>query len=464
MRQTGFRDETEQVSGPAGLHLAGRLLKLAPVSRHHNRNKIVLHHIAIVGSGPSGLFCADALLRQRPDLKIDVFDRLPTPYGLIRFGVAPDHQGTKAVTRQFDRLFGSGSLRFIGNVGIGTELPLARLMETYDAVILALGAHADRSLGIPGEDLPGRYGSMAFVGWYNGHPDFRDIAPLLDRPAAAVIGQGNVAVDIARLLGKTAQELAASDLTAHAMAALGSTALTDIHMIGRRGPVEASFTTAELAELGRLENLRPVVAKADLPEALPAGLDPAEARVKEKNLALLHEFAARTDEKPVKLHFRFHSAPEAVLGTGRVEALKLKGSDAPLSTGTVISAIGYRTETQGDLPRANERGLLENDEGRIAPGLYVVGWAKRGPSGTIPTNRAEAKAVADRILADYNGDARPARAGSDAIDALLKQQGLAAIDWAGWKRIEAAETAAARQGAPREKLADWTGLRQAAAG
>ncbi|MFC3674152.1 NAD(P)-binding protein [Ferrovibrio xuzhouensis] len=424
----------------------------------------MLHHIAIVGSGPSGLFCADALLRQRPDLKIDVFDRLPTPYGLIRFGVAPDHQGTKAVTRQFDRLFGGGSLRFVGHVAVGTDLPLARLLETYDAVVLALGAHADRPLGVPGEELAGRYGSMAFVGWYNGHPDFRDLAPLLDRPAAAVIGQGNVAVDIARVLGKTAQEMAASDLTAHAMTAIGGAALSDIYMIGRRGPIEASFTSAELAELGRLENLRPVVAKADLPDNIPAGLDPAEARVKEKNLLLLHEFAARDDEKPVKLHFVFHRAPEAVLGSGRVEALKLKGSEAPLAAGTVVSAIGYRTETQGDLPRASERGVLANEEGRIAPGLYVVGWAKRGPSGTIPTNRAEAKAVADRILADFNGDETPAKAGSDAIDAMLKQQGLTAIDWSGWKRIEAAEAAAARQGSPREKLADWTGLRQAAAG
>lgn len=424
----------------------------------------MLHHIAIVGSGPSGLFCADALLRQRPDLKIDVFDRLPTPYGLIRFGVAPDHQGTKAVTRQFDRLFGGGSLRFIGHVAVGTDLPLARLLETYDAVVLALGAHADRPLGVPGEELAGRYGSMAFVGWYNGHPDFRDLAPLLDRPAAAVIGQGNVAVDIARVLGKTAQEMAASDLTAHARDALGTTALSDIYLIGRRGPIEASFTSAELAELGRLENVRPVVAKADLPDNIPAGLDPAEARVKEKNLSLLHEFAARDDEKPVKLHFVFHRAPEAVLGSGRVEGLKLKGSEAPLAAGAVISAIGYTTRTDGDLPQANERGVLANDEGRIAPGLYVVGWAKRGPSGTIPTNRAEAKAVADRILADFNGDEAPAKAGSDAIDAMLKQQGLTAIDWSGWKRIEAAETAAARQGSPREKLADWAGLRKAAAG
>lgn len=423
----------------------------------------MLHHIAIIGSGPSGLFCADALLRQRPDLKIDVFDRLPTPYGLIRFGVAPDHQGTKAVTRQFDRLFSGGSLRFIGNVAVGQDIPLARLAEHYDAVILALGAHADRPLGIPGEDLPGRYGSMAFVGWYNGHPDFRDLNPLLDRPGAAVIGVGNVAVDIVRVLGKTPAEMAASDICAHAAKAIAAAPLTDLYIVGRRGPVQATFTSAELAELGRLERVRPVVNKADLPSALPDGIDPAEAKVKEKNLQILHEFAERSEEKPVKLHFLFHSTPEAVLGNARVEGLKLKGREAPLAVGTAVSAIGYRTATGGDLPQPDERGIIPNDGGCIAPGLYVVGWAKRGPSGTIPTNRAEAKAVADRLLSDYASDSAPAKSGSAALDAWLRQQGVSPVDWVGWKRIESAEIAAARQGSPREKLADWTSLRRAAA-
>ncbi len=420
----------------------------------------MLHHIAIVGSGPSGLFCADALLRQRPDLKIDVFDRLPTPYGLIRCGVAPDHQGTKAVTRQFDRLFGGGSLRFIGNVTVGTDLPLARVAEHYDAIVLALGAHADRPLGIPGENLPGRYGSMAFVGWYNGHPDFHALDPLLDRSGVAVIGMGNVAVDIVRVLGKTPAEMAASDICSHAAAKISGAPLTDLYMIGRRGPVEASFTSAELAELGRLDRVRPVVDKANLPDTIPPGLDPAEARVKEKNLQILHEFASRSDDKPVRLHFLFHAVPEAVLGNGRVEGLKLKGQDAPLTVGTVISAIGYRTATIGDLPPADERGVIANTDGLVAPGLYVVGWAKRGPSGTIPTNRTEAKSVADRILADFADDTAPAKSGNAALDAWLRQQGLVAIDWAGWKRIEAAEIAAARQGSPREKLILWEDLRR----
>lgn len=420
----------------------------------------MLHHIAIIGSGPSGLFCADALLKQRPDLKIDVFDRLPTPYGLVRFGVAPDHQGTKAVTRQFDRLFGGGNLRFVGNIAVGRDLPLGRLAEHYDAIVLALGAHTDRPLGIPGEALPGRYGSMAFVGWYNGHPDFRSLDPLLDRSGVAVIGVGNVAVDIVRVLGKTPAEMAASDICTHAAQAIAAAPLTDLYLIGRRGPVEATFTSAELGELGRLERVRPVVNKADLPEVLPAGIDPSEAKVKEKNLQLLHEFAARTDDKPIKLHFLFHSAPEAVLGESRVEGVKLK--NRVLDVGTVISAIGYRTSTEGDLPQPDERGIIPNQDGKVSDGLYVVGWAKRGPSGTIPTNRAEAKAVADRILADFADDAAPAKSGSAALDAWLAQQNLTPVDWPGWKRIEAMEVAAARQGSPREKLVDWAALRQAA--
>lgn len=420
----------------------------------------MLHHIAIVGSGPSGLFCADALIRQKPELKIDVFDRLATPYGLVRFGVAPDHQGTKAVTRQFDRLFANPNVRFLGNVAVGTELPLADLRNHYDAVVLALGAHADRPMGVPGEELPGCYGSMAFVGWYNGHPDFRDLEPLLDRPAVAVIGMGNVSVDILRVLGKSKAEMASSDLTAHAAEKIAAAPLTDLYALGRRGPIEASFTSAELAEIGRLERVRPVVNKADLPDALPAGIDAADLKVKEKNLQLLHEFADRTDDKPIKLHFMFNQRSEAVLGRDRVEGLKLVGQDKPLEIGTLIRAIGYYTSTDGDLPPADAKGVIANTEGRIAPALYVVGWAKRGPSGTIPTNRSEAKTVADLLVADFATDTTPAKEGSAALDAWLESRGIHVIDWDGWKRIETAETAGATAPSPRAKLCDWATLRQ----
>jgi len=426
----------------------------------------VLQHIAIVGSGPAGLFTADALIRQRPELKIDVFERLPTPYGLARFGVAPDHQGTKAITRQFDRLFGNPQIRFLGDLAVGDALPLAILREHYDAVVLAVGAHQDRRLGIPGENLPGVYGSMAFVGWYNGHPDYAGLAPLLDMPGVAIIGQGNVAVDIARVLGKTPAEMAASDLCAHAASAIQAAAIRDIYLIGRRGPVEASFTSAELAELGKLERVRPVVNKADLPESLPADAlasNPGgDLKVKERNLQLLHDYAARSDDKPIRLHFLFHATPEAIIGGSRAEALRIKGAEAPLPAGTIISAIGYGTAGFGDLPAPDAAGRLSNQDGLIAPGLYTAGWAKRGPSGTIPTNRSEAKAVADKLLADFAEDAAPAKPGSAAMDAWLQAKALRTVDFTAWKRIEAAEIAAARSGAPREKYAEWETLRETA--
>ncbi|WP_374633122.1 FAD-dependent oxidoreductase [Ferrovibrio sp.] len=425
------------------------------------RTVTVLQHIAIVGSGPAGLFTADALIRQRPELKIDVFERLPTPYGLARFGVAPDHQGTKAITRQFDRLFGNPNIRFLGDLAVGETLPLAVLRDYYDAVVLAVGAHQDRRLGIPGEALPGVYGSMAFVGWYNGHPDFTGLSPLLDMPGVAIVGQGNVAVDIARVLSKTPAEMATADLCAHAAGSIQAAAIRDIYLIGRRGPIEASFTSAELAELGKLERVRPVVNKADLPESLPETAS-GDLKIKERNLQLLHDYAARSDDKPIRLHFVFHSTPDAILGESRAEALQIRNAATPLPVGTVISAIGYGTAGFGDLPAPDAAGRLPNQDGQIAPGLYTAGWAKRGPSGTIPTNRSEAKSVADKLLADFANDAAPAKPGSAALDGWLNGKGLQAVDYAAWKRIEAAETAAARPGAPREKLAEWAALRKAA--
>lgn len=422
----------------------------------------MLQHVAIVGSGPAGLFLADALIRQNPGLNIDVFERLPTPYGLARFGVAPDHQGTKAITRQFDRLFGNPQIQFFGGLDVGMQLPLNVLRENYDAVVLAIGAAGDRRLGLPGESLPGVYGSMAFVGWYNGHPDHAGLAPLLDRPGAAVIGNGNVAIDIVRVLSKTPAEMAASDLCAHAAQAIHAAPLRDIYLIGRRGPLDASFTSAELAELGKLEQVRPVVSRADLPDALPADHGGADPKVAARNFELLHEFAARSDEKPIRLHFLFRHRPVAILGSTRAEALQMQGGMPQIDVGTVISAIGYQTVAHGDLPVPDSAGRLPNELGRMETGLYAVGWAKRGPSGTIPTNRAEAKTVADLIVADFAGSSAAARPGRTAMLDWLRQARLTVVDFAAWKKIEAAEIAAAPQGAPRAKLADWTSLLDAA--
>ena len=280
--------------------------------------------IAIVGSGPSGLYCAEALNKRLPEVRIDIIDRQPVPYGLVRAGVAPDHQGTKAITRVFDRILQKPGVRFLGNVTVGSDVTLAELQASYDVVVLAIGAHADRRLGIPGEDLPGVHGSGAFVFWYNGHPDFRDPAiDLTHVTSVAVIGNGNVAIDVARVLAKTPAEMAKGDLVPHAAAAIHAAAITDIHFIGRRGPIEASFTNAELAELGRLERAVPLIDAADLPETVGT-VQEGLRKVKEANLASFRDFAAaRPGDKPIKLHFHFHAVPVALLGTAHVQGVRL---------------------------------------------------------------------------------------------------------------------------------------------
>lgn len=414
--------------------------------------------VAIVGAGPSGFFAADAVLRKHEDVCIDLIERLPTPYGLVRGGVAPDHQGTKAIMRQFERILMNPRVRFLGHVELGRDVTLAELRALYDAVIIATGAPVDRQLGIPGEDLPGVYGSGAFVGWYNGHPDHADLAPHLDGTTVAVIGNGNVAIDIVRVLAKTSTEMAASDLCAHAAQAIAAAPLKTLHLIGRRGPAEASFTTAELTELGTLARARPVVAATDLP-AKDAPVPEDAPKFARKNLEVLRGFTAAAD-KPIDIRFQFRARPIAILGRDRVEAVRLEhlpslghGSaetiDLPVSA--VVTAIGYRSPPLADLASDERRGTVANVDGRIALGLYVVGWAKRGPSGTIPTNRADSMAVVDLVLADL-GAPGLRKAGPEGLDRLLANRGRRTVSFADWQGINAAEIARAAPGHPREKF------------
>ncbi|SLN49569.1 FAD-dependent oxidoreductase [Oceanibacterium hippocampi] len=409
--------------------------------------------IAIVGAGPAGFYAADGLLRKAPGVTVDIIDRLPTPHGLVRAGVAPDHQGTKAVSRVFERVLDKPGVRFLGNVALGRDLALDELRTLYDAVILATGAPTDRRLGIPGEDLPGVHGSGAFVGWYNGHPDHAGHAPDLDVEAAAVIGNGNVAIDVVRVLARTPAELAASDIADDARARIAASPLRRLHMIGRRGPVEASFTNSELAELGRLEGASPRVDRADLPAGIGAVAEP-ERRVKEANLATLREFAGRTASPAGKvIDFRFHASPVAILGTDRVTGLRLAAGSGTvdLACGLVVTCIGYSAPPlDGVIPDA--AGIYANDGGRIADNLYVVGWARRGPSGTIPTNRADSQAVVERLLATI--DAGRGASGPDGLDGLLAGRGVEIVGRDGWRAIDRAETAGAPEGAPRRKLTD----------
>lgn len=418
--------------------------------------------VAIIGSGPSGFYAADGLLRKKPDCRIDILDRLPTPYGLVRGGVAPDHQSTKAVQRVFERIARREGVRFLGHVEVGRDVSYDELKARYDAVVVAIGCPVDRRLGIPGDTLPGVYGSWSFVGWYNGHPGLRDLDLALPGKAAAVIGNGNVAIDCVRVLAKTPDEMAKSDLCAHAAAVLAGARLEDIYLIGRRGPVEASFTPVELAELGELARCVPLVDGAAFERDIAAA-PPEAVKGKEKILDILRRFTAnKPGDKPLRLHFLFWSAPSAILGTGRVEALRLErrrpaegrvaaaGEICDLPVETVISAIGYRGQPFAGLPMDEARGIVRNVEGRVEPGVYAVGWSKRGPSGTIPTNRADSMAVAELILADLGGE--PGKEGPAALDRLLAGRGVRPVRFADWLRIGEAEIKRAGEGRPREKF------------
>lgn len=421
-----------------------------------------MRHIAIVGSGPAGFYTAEAALKALGDaVRIDIIDQLPTPYGLIRAGVAPDHQSIKAVARRYEAVGTDRRVRFVGGVEVGRDVGIAELCSLYHDVVLATGAPQDRTLGIEGDDLPGVIGSSAFVGWYNGHPSCRDLAPPLDCRAVAIVGNGNVAIDCARILAKTVAELRESDIVNHALDPLGRSAVEKIHILGRRGPYQASFTLKEVGELGELLRATPAVRPQDFPpEEADSGLETGQRRV----VATLRRFAAAgpDPEKPVTIALDFFRRPVRVLGTDRVTAIELAvtalddrgqvvdtGERLVLPVGMVITAIGYRTNAMPDVPFDEASGRLRNDGGCIAPGLWCVGWARRGPTGTIGTNRTDGYALVERLVATAaNGD----RPGASALDRLLHARSVQPACFEDWKRIDAAEVARARPGAPREKI------------
>ncbi|MEQ9815562.1 MAG: FAD-dependent oxidoreductase [Azospirillaceae bacterium] len=402
-------------------------------------------HIAIIGCGPAGIYTAERLGRVAKDDRIDVIDRLPAPFGLVRYGVAPDHQSTKAIARTLARALTRDNVGFIGNVEIGKQISLAEVRAHYDAVVLATGAPLDRRLGIPGEDLPGVQGSIRFVGWYNAHPDHADLAPDLAGVAeVVVIGAGNVALDVARVIAKTEAELASADLDPEALGRLAAMPLKRITIAARRGLDAVKFTPIELEEMGNLAQARPVVDPADLP---PPPTEGAEDKV----TALLRGFAAvpADDPRPVEIRFAFNLTPAAFEGEDRLEAVRFDGPDGPvtLPAQLAVSCIGYNSIPCDD--RAPERGCFANEDGRIEDGLYVVGWAKRGPSGTIPTNRKEAHEIADRLVAEIADNGRD---GADGLLALLDARGVRPVAMSDWERIDAAEMARAIGTRPRHKF------------
>jgi len=418
--------------------------------------------VAIVGSGPAGFYTADALVKSDSDCQIDIIERLPSPYGLIRFGVAPDHEKTKNVTRAFDRTASQEQVNYYGNVEIGRDVSLDALRGMYDAVVLAVGASLDRPLGLPGEDKAGVYGSATFVNWYNAHPDFRDLDPSLDTDTVVVLGNGNVAIDVARVLVKTPAEMAKTDLPSYVGRKIQASPITDVHMVGRRGPVEAKFTNVELREMGELENCVPQVDAGQLPDEVTGEMSDRDKRLREKNLASLRDFSTRdAGEKPKRVHFGFYASPVEIMGGDRVEAVRFErtkvengravglGEFFEIPCGLVIAAIGYMSGPIDNAPFDAKNGVVISEDGRVDDGLYAVGWIKRGPSGVIGTNKPDGKNAMAQIVADLGEGGKPGRA---ALEAALSAQDHRWVSFNDWLRIAAAEVAAAPNDAPRQKF------------
>jgi ferredoxin/flavodoxin---NADP+ reductase len=422
--------------------------------------------VAIVGSGPAGFYAAGALLAAGTSVEVDMIDRLPTPWGLVRLGVAPDHPKLKSVSRAFERIADQPGFRFLGNVEVGKDLTHADLLRLYDALIYAVGAQTDKRLGIPGEDLPGSWAATEFVAWYNGHPDYQDLSFDRNVERAVVIGNGNVAVDVARMLALTPAELAPTDATEPAIEAIGASSLHEIVMVGRRGPAQAAFTPPELAELGELAGADVIVDPSDLDGV--EGTDTHSVR----NVEVLREFAARRPSgKPRRLVLRFLRSPLAILGEGRVEGIELVRNtlDAEqraiateeretVSCGVVFRSVGYRGVALPGVPFDDGRGTIPNEVGRVAPGVYVAGWIKRGPTGVIGTNKKDAAETVELLLRDL-GDAPTKEVTADDVDALLDERGVRRVLYAGWLSIDQVEQAAgAKLGRPRVKLRTWEQL------
>lgn len=437
--------------------------------------------VAVVGAGPAGFYATEALLKQREDVRVDVIDRLPAPFGLVRYGVAPDHQKIKAVTRVFERLLDDPRVRFLGGVDVGRDLSAEDLARHYHATVLAYGAAGDRRLGIPGEDLRGSLSATDFVGWYNGHPDLADLEPPLDRSWAYVVGVGNVAVDVARLLAKTPAELAASDIARHAAVAMAGSQVTDIVVLGRRGPAEAKWTTKELREFGELEDADVVVDPTEMDVLLASRESIANDPAALRNLEVLEGFASRPlAGKRRRVYLRFLRSPLALepdaSGT-RVGAIVLErnelverpdgaigasgtGATERLPASLVLRSVGYRGRGLPGFPFDDRKAVIPNDRGRVLgadgsplAGVYATGWIKRGPSGVIGTNKPDAVETAQSLLADPVRAIDADAARPEAVDALLQGRGVTVLDRDCWRRIDAAETTAgAAAGRPRVKL------------
>ncbi len=434
--------------------------------------------VAIVGSGPSGYYAVDALLKSETPVEISMFERLPIPYGLVRSGVAPDHPKLKNAIKVYAKLSEAPEFRYFGNVTVGSDITVEELKQAYHAVIFTCGAETDRKLGIPGEDLTGSHTATEFVGWYNGHPDYRDREFDLSHETAVVIGQGNVAADVSRILAKTVDELKHTDIAQHALDALAESRIRDIYVVGRRGPAQAKFTSKELKEFGELEDCAPVV-------------DPGELALNQASIAELEDkdnaggkrvydiFKAFSETPPGKqnrrVHFTFCKGPVEITGTGRVEKLKLEknelsgepfsqsargtGEYMELDCGILFRSIGYRGVPVPGVPFDDKRGVIPNDDGRVLDGdqpadqLYTAGWIKRGATGIIGTNKPDAAATVQAMLGDTGKlEALGNKSGAEETLHILDERGIRYVNFADWEKIDRSEIERGEaKGKPREK-------------
>jgi ferredoxin--NADP+ reductase len=434
--------------------------------------------VAVVGSGPAGFYAAEALFKSETTVQVDVFDRLPTPYGLVRAGVAPDHQKLKNVIKVYERIAANPAFGFWGNVTVGRDLSLEELQRHYDAVVVSSGAETDRRLGIPGEDLPGSHTATEFVGWYNGHPDYQDREFDLSGKTAVVIGQGNVAMDVSRILAKTVDELGTTDITDHALGVLARSSVRDIYVIGRRGPVQAKFTPPEIKEIGELADCDPVVDPKDL-ELAPAcrtELEDAKDTHSRRNLDTLREFASRgAPAKSKRYHLRFFESPVELTGDGRLTHVVLEknaltgepfrqrasgtGETWTLECDILFRSVGYRGVPIDGFPFDDRSGVIPNREGRVLhadaplPGVYVSGWIKRGPSGVIGTNKPDSYETVASLLEDLPRLTPCPQPDPAPLRALLAERGVRVVTFEDWRRLDADEVErGTAKGKPREKF------------
>ena len=441
--------------------------------------------VAIVGSGPAGFYTAEHLMKpEETAVEVDMFDKLPTPFGLVRAGVAPDHPKIKSVIRVYEKTAARPGFRFFGNVEIGRDISVTELRERYHAVAFAYGTATDRKLGIPGEELPGSYSATEFVNWYNAHPDFAEREFDLSHERVVVIGNGNVAADVARMLALPRSELELTDTADHAIEALARSGVKEIVVLGRRGPAQAAFTNPEVRELGEMTRADVVIdpSDMDLDPASRAWVDSPDCDpTNRRNVEIFTEFSSRAPEgKEQRIVLRFCRSPVEIVGDGKVEGIvvghneltgegsSIRASDSgereAIETGLVLRSIGYRGEPLDDgMPFDPDRGLVPNEAGRVSdeagaqvPGLYAVGWIKRGPSGVIGTNKKDASETVASVLADLESGAIPepaALAATEEIEALVAERAPDHVTYAGWKAIDAAEVAAGEQhGRPRVKF------------